>query len=111
MDAVPFLFEDQDFKDEPLSGKTEDPEDYNYLSQIYTWNFPEVKTVLADFTEAVHLNTLGEGVVMLEALSEDLTTEDMMAFYSCSDFPFNFNLIVNLPAEDLSGKLKLQIEK
>ena len=111
MDAVPFLFEDQDFKDEPLSGKTEDPEDYNYLSHIYTWNFPEVKTVLADFTEAVHLNTLGEGVVMLEALSEDLTTEDMMGFYSCSDFPFNFNLIVNLPAEDLSGKLKLQKEK
>ena len=110
MDAVPFLFEDQDFKDEPLSGKTEDPEDYNYLSHIYTWNFPEVKAVLADFTEAVHLTTLGEGVVMLEALSEDLTTEDMMAFYSCSDFPFNFNLIVNLPAEDLSGKLKLQID-
>ena len=23
MDAVPFLFEDQDFRDEPLSGKTE----------------------------------------------------------------------------------------
>ena len=111
MDAVPFLFEDPSLRDEPVSGKTEDPEDYNYLSHIYTWNFPEVKAVLADFTESVHLNTLGEGVVMLEALSEDLTTEDMMAFYSCSDFPFNFNLIVNLPAEDLSGKLKLQIEK
>ena len=45
MDAVPFLFEDQEFKDEPLSGKTDDPEDYNYLNHIYTWNFPEVKAI------------------------------------------------------------------
>ena len=103
MDAVPFLFEDQDFKDEPLSGKTDDPEDYNYLSHVYTWNFPEVKEVLAEFTEDVHANTNDEGVVMLEALSEDLTTEDMMSFYACSDFPFNFNLIVNLKPEELSG--------
>ena len=103
MDAVPFLFEDQEFKDEPLSGKTDDPEDYNYLSHIYTWNFPEVKTVLGEFTVDVHANTLDEGVVMLEALSEDLTTDDMMSFYSCSDFPFNFNLIVNLKPEDLNG--------
>ena len=103
MDAVPFLFEDQDFQDEPLSGKTDDPEDYNYLSHVYTWNFPEVKEVLAEFTEDVHVNTNDEGVVMLEALSEDLTTEDMMSFYACSDFPFNFNLIVNLKPEELSG--------
>jgi len=103
MDAVPFLFEDQEFKDEPLSGKTDDPEDYNYLDHIYTWNFPEVKDVLAEFTVDVHANTNDEGVVMLEALSEDLTTQDMMSFYACSDFPFNFNLIVNLKTEDLSG--------
>ena len=28
----------------------------------------------------------------------------MMTFYNCSDFPFNFNLIVNLKADDLSGE-------
>ena len=109
MDAVPFLFEDQDFKDEPVSGKTDDPEDYNYLSHIYTWNFPEVKMVLAEFTEDVHFNTNDEGVVMLEALSEDLTTDDMMSFYACSDFPFNFNLIVNLKPEELSGRYKSKL--
>ena len=27
-----------------------------------------------------------------------------MTFYNCSDFPFNFNLIVNLKADDLSGE-------
>ena len=107
MDAVPFLFEDQEFRDEPESGKTDDPEDYNYLRHVFTWNYPEVKEVLADFTDDVHINTDDEGVVMLEALSEDLTTEDMMGFYSCSDFPFNFNLIVNLKSENFSGKYNL----
>ena len=104
MDAVPFLFEDPTFRDEPLSGKTDDPEDYNYLSHIYTWNFPEVLEVLAEFTNIVHAITSQQGLVMVEALSEDLTTEDMMSFYNCSDFPFNFNLIVNLKADQLSGE-------
>ena len=48
-----------------------------------------------------------EQAFISEALSEDLTTEDMMSFYNCSDFPFNFNLIVNLKAADLSGEDKL----
>ena len=34
---------------------------------------------------------------------EDLTTEDMMSFYNCSDFAFNFNLIVKLKPETLTG--------
>ena len=63
----------------------------------------QIQDVLAEFTVDVHANTNDEGVVMLEALSEDLTTQDMMSFYACSDFPFNFNLIVNLKTEDLSG--------
>ena len=62
----------------------------------------QIQDVLAEFTVDVHANTNDEGVVMLEALSEDLTTQDMMSFYACSDFPFNFNLIVNLKTEDLS---------
>merc|ERR1711970_536264 len=96
MDAVPFLFEDQQFRDEPVSGKTNDTNDYGYLDHIYTWNFPEVIDVLAQFTESVRDNTKGDGFVMVEALSEDLTTEDMMTFYDCSDFAFNFNLILKI---------------
>ena len=34
---------------------------------------------------------------------EDLTTEDMMSFYNCSDFAFNFNLIVKLKPETVTG--------
>jgi len=103
MDAVPFLFEDLQFRDEPVSGKTDDPEDYNYLSHVFTWNFPEVKEVLKNFTLFVREETGGDGFVMVEALSEDLTTEDMMSFYECSDFAFNFNLIVKLKSDNLTG--------
>ena len=42
MDAVPWLFEDPDFKDEPLSGWSNDPEDYLYLYHIYTFHYPDV---------------------------------------------------------------------
>ena len=42
MDAVPWLFEDPDFKDEPLSGWSNDPEDYLYLYHIFTFHYPDV---------------------------------------------------------------------
>ena len=83
MDAVPFLFEDPSLRDEPVSGKTEDPEDYNYLSHIYTWNFPEVKTVLAELTEFVHVKTGGSGVVMLGE-RETSHSRDMPSFQKLS---------------------------
>ena len=41
MDAVPFLFEDSEFRDEPRSFLTSDPEDYLYLLHIFTWNYPQ----------------------------------------------------------------------
>ena len=83
MDAVPFLFEDPSLRDEPLSGKTDDPEDYNYLSHIYTWNFPEVKTVLAELTEFVHVKTGGSGVVMLGQSSHSHLTASITNLHLC----------------------------
>ena len=35
-------------------------------------------------------------VVMVEALSEDLTVDDLMHYYDSCDFAFNFNFIVHL---------------
>ena len=86
---------------------------------------PQVKTVLAEFTELVHSATGGEGAVMLgrirsnsravlimfdpEAPREMMPTDAMMKFYNCSDFPFNFNFIVDLTVltllDDLTGEL------
>ena len=55
MDAVPFLFEDPEFRDEPRSHVTADSEDYLYLLHIYTWNYPEVSSVLLLWCKPGHL--------------------------------------------------------
>lgn len=46
IDTVPSLFEiapdnNGNYKDEPLTGETDDPDDYNYLKHIYTMDQPE----------------------------------------------------------------------
>ena len=45
-----------------------------------------------------------------EAPREMMPTDAMMKFYNCSDFPFNFNFIVDLTVltllDDLTGELK-----
>ena len=55
MDAVPFLFEDPEFRDEPRSHVTADSEDYLYLLHIYTWNYPEVSSVLLLWCKPGHM--------------------------------------------------------
>ena len=48
-------------------------------------------------------------VVMVEALSADLSVESLMQYYDVCDFAFNFNLIVHLfeplTAEDLNAQI------
>ena len=60
--------------------------------------------MLKTLTDYIHQESSGEAFVMVEALSEDLTIADMMAFYNCSDFAFNFNFIVHLSSADLTAE-------
>ena len=53
MDAVPFIFEDPEFKDEPLSNQSDDPNDYNYLNHTYTFNLPEHYDMLGQFNDVI----------------------------------------------------------
>lgn len=48
MDAVPFLVEDDQFRDEALSGNTNDSNSYHYTQHIYTDNLPETRAVLTE---------------------------------------------------------------
>ena len=100
MDAVPYLFEDQAFLDEPESGKPViDENDYNFLDHIYTFNLEGVYDMIGQFNEVIGEFEAVDGfdrVVMVEALSEDLSVEDLMRYYDSCDFAFNFNFIVHL---------------
>ena len=68
-----------------------------------------MKGVLKEFTDFVHANTNDEGLVMQEVPAEGLTTEEMMGYYECSDFPFNFNFVVKLLPFRLSGKRRVKV--
>jgi hypothetical protein len=63
-----------------------------------------VKDVLKNLTDFIHAESGGEAFVMVEALNPDLSTQDMMAYYDCADFPFNFNFIVHLNKEDMTAQ-------
>lgn len=53
MDAVPFLFEDPGFLDEPLSNKTTDPDSYDYLDHIYTFGLEEHYDMIGQFNDVL----------------------------------------------------------
>ena len=46
---------------------------------------------------------------MVEALSDKLTTADLMKYYEVADFPFNFNFVVHLNPNFSSEELESQI--
>ena len=55
MDAVPYLFEDQAFLDEPESGKPDipDEDDYGFLDHIYPFNLPQVYDMIHQFNDVI----------------------------------------------------------
>ena len=46
---------------------------------------------------------------MVEALSENLSTSDLMKYYEVSDFPFNFNFVVHLKSDVTAAQIETQI--
>lgn len=101
IDAVPHLFEfgpdeNGQFKDEPLSGNTNDKDDYGYLNHIYTVNQPETidmvyqwRAVLDEYKRA---HDGDSRVMMTEAYA---SVDTLMQYYgnethNGSHVPFNF---------------------
>lgn len=46
---------------------------------------------------------------MVEALSADLSTFELMRYYVVSDFPFNFNFVVHLGKDISAEAVKAQV--
>ena len=90
MDAVVFIWEEDGFPDEPVSGNTDDANDYGYLDHIYTNNMPETRKILGEFYEIIKSYTDHERISMLEVY---LSPEDILPYYDVGDFPFNFELL------------------
>lgn len=107
IDAIPHLFEiapdaQGNYENEPLTGNTDDDEDYGYTDHIYTKDLPETidmvyqwRKVVDDY-KAEHLTETK--ILLTEAYS---SLETLMKYYGNgtvegSHIPFNFELISNL---------------
>lgn len=94
IDATPYIFEDERFLDEPLSGIS-DVNDYAYTISIYTKDQPknyelmkEWRKVVDDYTDKVDQIPR---VLMVEAYAN--TSMTMKYYESGIHFPFNFILM------------------
>lgn len=110
VDAIPHLFEDQRFLDEPLSGGTSNPNDYGYLNHIYTKDLHETYEMTKEWGNvlAEYSQTHGESRVMMTEAYTDI--ELTMKYYDYgADFPFNFWLLdgldTNTKAVDVKNKV------
>lgn len=107
IDAVQWLFEDDKFLDEPVSGNSQDPLMPEYLNHIYTQNLPETVDMVYQWREAMDNYKKQNGgdtrVLMTECWS-DLSIiktyfEDENKRQG-SQMPFNFQLILHLDANN-----------
>lgn len=108
IDAVGNLFEDSEFRDEPLSGvEGATEEDFEYLNHIYTKHQPETLDMVHQFRKLVDEYTEEHGgdarVIMTEVYAD---IEDTLKYYGTEDgselrahFTFNFQLITKLDSD------------
>lgn len=118
VDAVNHLFEDVKLRDEPLSGKTDDMNSYEYTKHIYTKDMPEVLDMLQHWRKLMDDYTAKNGgparILMTEAYA-DLKT--LMDYYETKDgkrganFPFNFNFITDLDEHSDARDYVFNIQK
>ena len=98
VDAVPFLLEDAEFRDEPKNPNFtgSNKSDYHSLQHIYTTNVPGVHSIVQDWRKTVdcYSEPEQEKVFIGEVYSD---VETVMGYYGRKkkefDFPFNFFLI------------------
>ncbi|XP_036334555.1 maltase A2-like [Rhagoletis pomonella] len=103
IDAVPHFyekrFENGTYPDEPLSGETDDPNDYTYYDHIYTKNQPENPELLYEwrqFLDEYHRLHGGDSIIQIaEAYApiEDLSKYINNGTHLGSQLPMNFNFI------------------
>lgn len=118
IDAVPHLYEDIEFRDEPLSGRTDDPESYHYTLHYYTGDLPEMYEFIykyRDFVDDYKKRNGGDTpLLMTEAYTN--ATEFPKYFKSKdgkkrgSHMPFNFVLITEVLKKSTASDLKRVID-
>lgn len=121
VDTIPHLFEIKPddtnrYKDEPLSGDTDDSLDYGYLDHIYTQCQEETFDMAYQWREVLDAFQAEHGGATRVLLTEQYTTvENIMRFYgdgqgrNGAHIPMNFLLISNLNKDSKARDFQTQI--
>ncbi|XP_058791296.1 maltase 1-like [Phymastichus coffea] len=97
VDAINQMFEVEDLKDEPKSGKDVPAEDYDYLNHLYTRDLNETYDVVGAWQKLldnyVNKHKTDGKLMILEAYT---SITKSMQFYEVGANPFNFMFIATL---------------
>ncbi|CAK9805313.1 unnamed protein product [Anthophora plagiata] len=107
VDAVPYLCEDTRFLDEPLTGNTDNPDNYGYTKKIYTMDQPKTyeivlgwRQVMEEFKQPIFM--------MMEAYTNVSCT---MKYYEYgANYPFNFGFITDLQNNSAAVDFKNMVD-
>ncbi|XP_055599789.1 maltase A1-like [Uranotaenia lowii] len=117
VDAVPNLFEDELFRDEPPSGNSDDPLRPEYYVHIYTTDLPETVDMVYQWRKVMEdFKTKNGGdtrVLMTEswsALSVVKTFFEDVNKRQGSNIPFNFQFIMHLNNASKAADFKTVID-
>ncbi|XP_067013714.2 maltase A1 [Anabrus simplex] len=102
IDAVPFLFEDDQLQDEQRSDvETALPTDHSYLQHDLTQNLEETYDLVKQWRQLVDQESAKDGITRAMMIEAYAPIENTMKYYGNSSepgghFPFNFLLITEL---------------
>ncbi|XP_068984580.1 maltase 1-like [Bombus flavifrons] len=114
IDAINFMFEDINFKDEPRSNRTDVPnDDYDSLDHIYTLDQNETYGTLSSWRKLMNDHSNRTNFDPRLILTEAYTThERTMKYYTAgSNVPFNFMFITSLNNKSIAMDYKNWIDK
>lgn len=111
IDAVPYLFEDIKFRDEPLTGTTDDPASYYYTEHIYTVDQIETYEMVSQWRSLVDKYSKKSGNQRIMFVEAYTNLKNTMKLYNYGAyFPFNFGLITSVNSKSTALDFKNVIE-
>ncbi|XP_055532651.1 maltase 2-like [Wyeomyia smithii] len=117
IDAVNWLFEDSQLRDEPPSGESDDPLRPEYLSHIYTRDMPETTDMVYQWRAVMDEYKQQHGGDTRVMMTESWSNLDIVATYyedvnkrQGSNMPFNFQLILHLNKNSKASNFKTVID-
>lgn len=118
IDAIIYIYEDAQLRDEPPSGTTDDPNNEAYLSHIYTRNQPEDYGLLQHWRQLLDNYTANhDGPLRIMMTEGYASVSQLMEYYEDSNgvqgpqFPFNFDFITELNANSTAADFVFYISR